>query len=94
MNNVALAVPALVGFSDPVNVRGTRRIGVQLYGTFVATIEFQVSFDKVNWTAVRTMTAPDVFGVDWEGARVEWVRWNTTAYTSSSGMGSTVNGEE
>ena len=68
-------------------------VGVHITGTFVMTLEFQVTINGTDWVAkgavpanegaaVTTATAPGIFRVDARG--VKGVRVRSTAFTSGT----------
>ena len=70
-------------------------VGVQITGTFVLTLEFQVTIDGTTWVAkgavpaaetaaVTTATAPGLFRVDCRGCK--GLRVRSTAFTSGSAV--------
>ena len=79
---------AATGNGAALNVAGSARLGVQVSGTFVATVTFETLIDGTNWVAtavnpvgggaaVTTATAPGLFTVSIGGlaqfrARVTW----------------------
>jgi hypothetical protein len=69
---VLQAAAGATGNGVTINVAGMSRLGLQVTGTFVATVTFEVSIDGSNWVAFNvvpaasatpasTATAPGVF---------------------------------
>ena len=81
---LALAVPTSVAAGAAMDVRQLADVWVQLSGTFVATIDFQVSFDHgTTWSTVATRSAGDVVEVPAASAATH-LRANTTGYSSGT----------
>lgn len=78
----ALNVLASVGDGEPKEVKGFREITVQVMGTFVATLEIQISLDGARYHSIHTgITAPGVYSVDHACKKL---RVKTTAFTSGT----------
>lgn len=57
-----------------------QNLPVQIYGTFVGTVQTQVSLDGTNWFTYASDTAPDAFTIPY----FPYVRANVSAYTSGT----------
>ena len=95
-DHVAINASATLGalndtYGENLNLDPIQSVSVQISGTFVATVTFQVSNDKVTWvtkslytpggSAATAPTAPGVWAADL-GAR--YFRVVVTAYTSGT----------
>jgi hypothetical protein len=84
---------AATGNGVELDVAGRARLGVQVSGTFVGTVTFEVTIDGVNWAAltvtpaaggaaVTTATAPGLFSGVVSG--FSRFRARVSAYTSGA----------
>ena len=82
---VNLNVPADTTESDPLKKAPDAACSVYVTGTFVATLQLQVSLDGTNWlNNGSAITAP---GVLTASVNAPWVRVDVTTYTSGTPVG-------
>lgn len=75
-------VPLSVAESAAIDVTNVTRMGIYVTGTFVATLQLQVSADGVAWFDEGSpLTAPGKFVIDFPRKEV---RVDVTSYTSGT----------
>lgn len=78
----SIDVPDSVAAGAGVDISEASKVAVYLHGTFVGTVQWQISTDNVNWADTgAAQTAPGVIDVT---TPANWIRADVTAYTSGT----------